>query len=254
MPISKDTKLNSTVDKPRAKRKTKEEKGFAPEGVAAYPTDYGIARAVDQQLRSERTEKVKEYIYASSVLDCARQQWYELNQVKGRDVYTDNPNWLVTAFEGDQLHLLVERALKAAGVLLYSEYKVGEETNLRGRVDDVIKVGNRLVVGDVKSVSHEDYLKGAHSEKFTKYIAQLSIYGYFLNIRKGVIILIDRSKGNIQEIGLDLDFEYAETLLKRADWIIGLWKDGILPPAEIKGSRACNLFCPFVDKCYSEES
>lgn len=176
-------------------------------------------------------------VYASGVTDCARQIALSVIGLKKEPTGEDYPQWSVVAEFGTAIHELVERWLREIGVLVRAEFRVTDPNNvLSGRVDALIRaaglepdpideetpdiealvdVAGEEYILDVKTVGDKDFKEGAWGRKFKKYVAQISVYGKILGVKKGLVLLVNRGTGELQDIEFDIDFDYADQLLAR---------------------------------------
>lgn len=101
-----------------------------------------------------------------------------------------------------------------------------------------------------------------------KYLAQLQVYMLMKNIDRGYFLFKDKSSGAIAQVNVKLDYEYAESLLQKAELINKHVDDGTLPDPIAFDDQVCGMCqhrmtcCPdkmedplrFIDESIIEEA
>lgn len=95
-----------------------------------------------------------------------------------------------------------------------------------------------------------DLLESRHAH-LRAYPAQMMIYLLLSNSPRGVFIFKDKSSGQLKEIWMDLDYGYAEGLLKKAERINTHVAAGTLPDRIPYDEKVCGR-CPFLHICLPE--
>lgn len=85
-----------------------------------------------------------------------------------------------------------------------------------------------------------------HSDKpwLKKYPAQIQLYLLLANADRGFLILKNKSTGELKEIEVRLDLEYAEGILKKLERVNGHVAAGTIPPSMPYEEEVCER-CPF---------
>lgn len=99
--------------------------------------------------------------------------------------------------------------------------------------------------------TYEDMLK--HKQWYVrKYPAQLQIYMYMSECPQGLFILKNKQNGRLKFILADLDFEYVEGLLKKAETVNKMVDSGQIPEA-YDGIDVCQR-CEFRHICFKDRT
>jgi len=104
------------------------------------------------------------------------------------------------------------------------EYKEKERILCRGKIDGKLEVGRERYPIEIKSMqgyqwakmdSAEDFL---YADKFwlRKYLAQLTMYLLMTNSQYGMLFLVNKANGQYKNIWVELNYEFAETIVKQA--------------------------------------
>jgi len=102
----------------------------------------------------------------------------------------------------------------------------------------------------MKVNSLED-LKTSKMTHLQKYPAQLNVYNLLSNSHRGFMILKNKSTGQLKEIEVPLDYEYAESLLKKCETINTHVKNGTTPDPIPWSENTCGR-CQFAHICLPE--
>lgn len=123
---------------------------------------------------------------------------------------------------------------------------------ISGQVDGTLEAnGNRYIV-EIKTVSEyawdnlnkpEDFNEGYYA----KWYAQLQIYLLLFNYEKGLFILKRKQAKQLKIIEIELNYDYAENLLKKAELVNQAIKVST-PPDYLKSNPVECKKCPFFSK------
>jgi len=115
-----------------------------------------------------------------------------------------------------------------------------------GRIDALlIEEDNTLTVIDIKTVSAKEW---ASRSKTEEYIDQISVYAALVEAQTGVVLLVNRDTGEMEEMRFVIDRARAEALLYKALRLQSLALDGYIAEAKAWGTEECR-WCPFRKRC-----
>jgi len=80
------------------------------------------------------------------------------------------------------------------------------------------------------------------------YAAQMTVYLLLSNCHKGVFIFKDKSSGQLKEIWMELDYQFAEELIQKAERINAHVQQGTVPAPIPYDESVCGR-CPFLHIC-----
>lgn len=137
--------------------------------------------------------------------------------------------------------------------------------NITGHVDAVLAIDGDAVPVEIKSMSpyifsaiayrgagvYEWQEVAAAFEKkpwLRRYLAQLTIYMLCKNCGHGMLILKDKSNGGLAQINVALDYEYAESLVTKAERINAHVDAGTMPDRIPYDPDVCSR-CPYASLC-----
>lgn len=99
-----------------------------------------------------------------------------------------------------------------------------------------------------KSIQTAADLMNPRYPHLAKYIAQLQIYMLLSNADKAVLILKDKSSGQLKELWMELDYHAAEALIQKAQRINAAVAAGTIPERIPYAEKICGR-CPFLAIC-----
>lgn len=197
--------------------------------------------------------------------DCERRLTYDRTAWEQKELHDVH---LQRIFDEGNLHeraLLRELADAGIEVIQQQDDLRLEHQNITGHVDGVIVVGSKAVPLEIKSMSEHIWnaiaFRGpgvyewtAVHEKFQakpwtrKYCAQLQIYMLAKNTDAAILLLKNKQTGGLAQINMDLDYDYAESLLQRAERINAHVAADTLPDRIAYDPDVCSR-CPYFHIC-----
>jgi len=198
------------------------------------------------ELLKQRPARPQRLVYASDATGCERKLTLSLLGVPATDAVSRD-HWLWSAEIGTAIHQQLQSLFQQLYPDCQIELRVEEPGVLSGRIDVLARIGGKMTVIDIKTVSSREYRART---KIGQYKDQINLYGSLTGAEVGCILLVNRDSGELDEIVFDIDNERAEALLNRAAGIVALAKSGVIGRAEWFGSQYCALFCPYRTLCY----
>jgi CRISPR/Cas system-associated exonuclease Cas4 (RecB family) len=172
--------------------------------------------------------------------------------------------------EGNIQERAVKMALAEAGIDVLEEQTevVWREYNITGHLDGVLNVNGTGVLLEIKSMADtiwrtvardgpRAYLWMEVEEAFqTKpwlraYYAQMQVYLLCKEYEHGIILCKNKSTGALCQINIDIDYEFAESLVQRAERINAHVAAETLPDRIPWGEDTCGR-CEFLHICWPE--
>jgi predicted RecB family nuclease len=119
---------------------------------------------------------------------------------------------------------------------------------ISGRIDALlVEDDNTLTVIDIKTVSAKEW---ASRSKIEEYVDQIGVYAALVEAQTGVVLLVNRDTGEMEELRFEIDRARAEALLYKALRLQSLAFDGRIAEATAWGTEECR-WCPFRKRCES---
>jgi CRISPR/Cas system-associated exonuclease Cas4 (RecB family) len=189
-----------------------------------------------------RPVAARDRVYASEISACDRRITFGLLGCEPDAPRSDSPSALI----GDAIHAHLE-------ALLVEAFPGRVETEVRvvsgaisGRIDALlIEEDNTLTVIDIKTVSAREW---ALRSKIEEYVDQISVYAALTDAQTGVVLLVNRDTGEMEEMRFEIDRARAEALLYKALRLQSLVQEGYIAEATAWGTEECR-WCPFRKRC-----
>jgi len=189
-----------------------------------------------------RPVAARDRVYASEISACDRRITFALLGCEPDALREDNPSALI----GDAIHAHLEE-------LLMESFPGRVETEVRvvsgavsGRIDALLmEDDNTLTVIDIKTVSAKEW---ATRSKMNEYVDQISVYAALVEAQTGVVLLVNRDTGEMEELRFEIDRARAEALLYKALRLQSLALEGYIAEAVAWGTEECR-WCPFRKRC-----
>jgi len=189
-----------------------------------------------------RPVAARDRVYASEISNCDRRITFALLGCEPDAPRSDSPSALL----GDAIHAHLE-------ALLAEAYPGRVETEVRvvsgavsGRIDALLlEEDDTLTVVDIKTVSAREW---ASRSKLEEYVDQISVYAALTDAQTGVVLLVNRDTGEMEEMRFEIDRARAEALLDKAQRLQSLALEGYVAEAVAWGSEECR-WCPFRKRC-----
>lgn len=214
-----------------------------------------IVKKIDKSLQdSISTQQPRTYMGASILgKECDRQLWYEYHQ----PIANNNPRIERIFNLGHLLEEYVIKLLKNSGFIVHNDDGSGQygfkDEELAGHVDGVIMIEGVPHLLEIKSASdkrfNEMVKKGVHLSDPT-YYTQMQVYMKYMELDKGLFIVINKNDSSIHTEIIDYDPIEAEWAVNRGK---GLAKTKELPERKFKSSAFLQCkFCNHREKCWNE--
>ena len=189
-----------------------------------------------------RPVAARDRVYASEISACDRRITFALMGCEPDAPRSDSPSALL----GDAIHAHLE-------ALLMEAFPGRVETEVRvvsgavsGRIDALLTDENdALTVVDIKTVSAKEW---ASRSKLEEYVDQISVYAALTDAQTGVVLLVNRDTGEMEELRFAVDRARAEALLYKALRLQSLALEGYIAEAVAWGTEECR-WCPFRKRC-----
>ncbi len=155
--------------------------------------------------------------------------------------------------EGDLHHVQIRKELADLGfeVLENESPFFDERLDIRGHIDGKLKIDGKRYPIELKSTMGQgpqtQEIWARETGLFARYYAQLMIYMFLTNTTEGLGLFKDKVTGLWTVCAVELDYAFAETLLKRAERVRDAVRMKVLPDRILDRSECRG--CPFELVC-----
>jgi len=207
-----------------------------------------------------KKSKIKQYptntLRASQIgFPCDRYHYYSIANWKDRQLHDEI---MQSIFDEGNLHeKAVIQELQEMGfeIVEYQRSLQNDKPLITGHIDGILRWEGKDYPFDVKSISYDfDSITSAEDLLYSKklwhrsYVAQLQLYLYLCAREEiGCFILKNKMTGEIKPVWMQIDYDYVDSLLKRAERVYEAIEKK-QPPAKINDFNVCGE-CAFRHIC-----
>lgn len=161
---------------------------------------------------------------------------------------------------GNWIEKMVVADLADSGITFMAQQQSFEDRTLEltGHIDGMVEVNNRTYPAEIKGLAHHTWESLNTFEDFftsrapwvRKYPAQLTLYLFMAERELGVFVIYSKTTAEPKDIWIPLDWDYADSLVKKLERVNAHLAAGTLPP-QIDDAEQC-VKCDFFDVCLPE--
>jgi len=152
---------------------------------------------------------------------------------------------------GENIHRSIFNILYRLRIGCVTEIPIPSQEIISGRADAILCVGNENYVLDIKSINSMLFRK--MTEPKVDNVYQVQLYMHFFNIKKGILLYIDKDQQEMKEFFLDYDETLCNNLMAKFTALKGQVEQNVLPSRleDYPRNWQCS-YCPFKDHCKSQ--
>lgn len=167
-----------------------------------------LKELIDKFYLDHQEEKGQNRFYISDIGKCNRSVFFKFKQAPREKLEAR----ILRIYEyGEYLHRNIINILIRLGMVVTAEINIPPQEMIGGRADAIVNVDNELYVLDIKSINSSIF-KNLTSPK-EEHIYQLQLYLHYFNIKKGILLYIDKDKQEIKDFIEDYNPELCQRLL-----------------------------------------
>lgn len=194
------------------------------------------------------------YFHPSSIGRCARQLWlaHYNAPTEPESAETTVRRWMTLTI-GSLLHLAVQNACDAAGILVEREKALlSHKYKIIGHADGVLKIKGVEWLLEIKTINARRF-KEAALKPTPEYVWQIMCYLKVLNLDRAILFYVCKDTGAVAEHLVWFSQKvWEQECLPRIQTHLSAVKAKVLPkrPYNTPTQFPCS-FCPFVPLCFS---
>jgi len=170
-----------------------------------------LKELIDKFYLEREQDKTQTHFYITDAGKCARAIFFKFKKAPKRELEAR----ILRMFDhGDYIHQLIMKALFGARNVrvIASEIDMPPQEIISGRADAILSIDNELYVLDIKSMNSMifDKLESPKEEN----VYQIQLYLHFFQIKKGILLYVNKDNQDLKEFVLQYDRVLAEKLLK----------------------------------------
>lgn len=153
---------------------------------------------------------------------------------------------------GENMHRSIFNILYRLRLGVVTEIPIPSQEIISGRADAILCIGNENYVLDIKSINSMIFRKMQEPKEENVY--QIQLYLHFFNIKKGILLYIDKDQQEMKEFFVDYDEALCKGLLDKFYLLKDQVEKNVLPDrlSEYPRNWQCS-YCPFKETCKAKE-
>jgi len=207
-----------------------------------------LKELIDQFYLENQKNKDQTKFYITDAGKCSRSVFFKFKNAPRQPMDAR----ILRIFErGENIHRSIFNILYRLRLGVVTEIPIPSQEIISGRADAILCVGNENYVLDIKSINSMIFRNMAAPKEENVY--QIQLYLHYFNIKKGILLYIDKDQQEMREFFVDYDPELVEGLLDKFYALKDQVEKNILPSrlADYPRNWQCN-YCAFKDVCKME--
>ena len=208
-----------------------------------------LKELIDQFYLDNQKNKDQTKFYITDAGKCPRAVFFKFKNAPHEPMDAR----IMRIFErGENIHRSIFNILYRLRLGVVTEVSIPSQEIISGRADAILCVGNQNYVLDIKSINSMIFRKMAEPKE--ENVFQIQLYLHFFNIKKGILLYIDKDQQEMKEFFVDYDEELCKSLLDKFYILKDQVEKNILP-SRMEGyprNWQCN-YCQFKDFCKTSE-
>jgi len=167
-----------------------------------------LKELIDKFYLDQQRDKEQTRFYITDAGKCSRQIFFKFKKAPKEPM---DARMLRVYEHGEYLHRNIFNILYRLKIGITTEVNIPNKEIISGRADAIICINNENYVLDIKSINSMVFRNLA--EPKVENIYQLQLYLHYFNIKKGILLYIDKDQQDIKEFVVDYDKDLAQSLL-----------------------------------------
>jgi CRISPR/Cas system-associated exonuclease Cas4 (RecB family) len=204
-----------------------------------------LKELIDQFYLENQKNKEQTRFYITDSGKCPRAVFFKF---KNAPKEPTDPRIMRIFEHGENIHRSIFNILYRLRMGVVTEVPIPNQEIISGRADAILCVGNENYVLDIKSINSMIFRKMTEPKEDNVY--QVQLYMHFFNIKKGILLYVDKDQQELKEFFLDYDENLCKGLLEKFQNLKGQIEQGIVPArlADYPRNWQCN-YCQYKDVC-----
>lgn len=206
-----------------------------------------LKELIDKYYSDKGKSREQVRFYITDAGKCGRATFFKFKNAPRREMEAR----VLRMFDhGDYIHQLIMKALfgiRQAHVVA-AEVNMPPEEIISGRADAIVSVDNELYVLDIKSMNSMVFRNLAFPKEENVY--QLQLYLHYFQVKKGILLYVDKDQQELKEFFIDYDSELCGKLLNDFKLLKTKIDSDIVPMTlnDYPQNWQCS-YCPFRELC-----
>jgi CRISPR/Cas system-associated exonuclease Cas4 (RecB family) len=200
---------------------------------------------IDQFYLDNQKNREQTRFYITDAGKCPRAVFFKFKNVAKAPMDAR----IMRIFEhGENIHRSIFNILYRLRLGVVTEIPIPSQEIISGRADAILCIGNENYVLDIKSMNSMIFRKLEAPKEENVY--QIQLYLHYFNIKKGILLYIDKDRQEMKEFFVDYDEALCKSLLDKFYTLKDQVEKDILPSRmeDYPKNWQCS-YCQFKDVC-----
>ncbi|MCX6723391.1 MAG: Dna2/Cas4 domain-containing protein [Candidatus Staskawiczbacteria bacterium] len=209
-----------------------------------------LKELIDQFYLDNQKNREQTRFYITDAGKCPRAVFFKFKNVPKAPMDAR----IMRIFEhGENIHRSIFNVLYRLRIGVVTEISIPSQEIISGRADAILCVGNENYVLDIKSMNSMIFRKLEAPKEENVY--QIQLYLHYFNIKKGILLYIDKDQQSMKEFFVDYNEELCKSLLDKFYTLKDQVENNVLPTRleDYPKNWQCN-YCQFKDICKKTNS
>jgi len=195
--------------------------------------------------KCQQRDKEQTRFYITDAGKCPRQIFFKFKNVPRKKM---DPRILRIYEKGEYLHRNIFNILYRLKIGITTEVPIPAQEIVGGRADAILCINNENYVLDIKSINSMVFRNLAEPKEENVY--QIQLYLHYFNIKKGILLYIDKDQQDIKEFLINYDEKLAGTLINNFNELKKRVETNIVPSRlpDYPQNWQCS-YCVFKEIC-----
>jgi len=204
-----------------------------------------LKELIDQFYLDNQKNKDQTRFYITDAGKCPRAVFFKFKNVP-REAMA--PRILRIFEHGENIHRSIFNILYRLRIGCVTEVPIPSQEIISGRADAILCIGNENYVLDIKSINSMIFKRMTEPKEENVY--QVQLYMHYFNIKKGILLYVDKDQQDLKEFFLDYDEVLCNSLLDKFKNLKGQVEKGEMPVrlTDYPKNWQCS-YCQFKDVC-----
>jgi len=207
-----------------------------------------LKELIDQFYLENQKNKDQTKFYITDAGKCPRSVFFKFKNAPREPMDAR----ILRIFErGENIHRSIFNILYRLRLGVVTEIPIPSQEIISGRADAILCIGNQNYVLDIKSINSMIFRK--MSEPKEENVYQIQLYLHYFNIKKGILLYIDKDQQEMKEFFIDYDEALCKSLLDNFYALKDQVEKNVLPARLVDYPRnwQCS-YCAFKDVCKTD--
>jgi len=204
-----------------------------------------LKELIDQFYLDNQKNKEQTRFYITDAGKCPRAVFFKFKNAPREPMDAR----IMRIFEhGENIHRSIFNILYRLRLGVVTEVAIPSQEIISGRADAILCIGNQNYVLDIKSMNSMIFRKLLEPKE--ENVFQIQLYLHYFNIKKGILLYIDKDQQEMKEFFVDYDEALCRGLLDKFYTLKDQVEKNVVPARlpDYPRNWQCN-YCQFKDVC-----